>query len=106
MNLEQPNLLKLIKETKGTKALRTPYFDIDANFVKDSVADGLIEYFDMPDTLKPRYQSFTEADITRLRSAGFSSRFRSLEEGVSAYHSWFKEEQPFGISFDYLPVGR
>ena len=39
---QETNLLKLIKETKGTKALRTPYFDIDANFVKDSVADDLV----------------------------------------------------------------
>jgi len=74
--------------------------------LKDSVADGLIGYFDMPDTLKPRYQSFTEADITRLRNAGFSSRFCSLEEGVTAYHSWLKGEQPFEISFGRFSVGQ
>ncbi len=38
---QDTNLLKLIKETQGTKALRTPYFDIDTNFVKNSVADDL-----------------------------------------------------------------
>jgi len=74
--------------------------------LKDSVADGLIEYFDIPDTLKSRYQSFTEADITRLCNAGFSSGFHSLEEGVSAYHSWLKEDQPFEISTDSFSANR
>ena len=31
-----------MKDTKGTRALRTPYWDIDANFVKESVADDLV----------------------------------------------------------------
>ena len=31
-----------MKDTKGTRALRTPYWDIDANFVKQSVADDLV----------------------------------------------------------------
>jgi len=39
---QETNLLKMVKETAGTRALRTPYFDIDANFVKDSVADDLV----------------------------------------------------------------
>jgi len=39
---QETSLLKLMKDTKGTRALRTPYFDIDANFVKQSVADDLV----------------------------------------------------------------
>ena len=39
---QETSLLKLVKESKDIKALRTPYFDIDANYVKDSVADDLI----------------------------------------------------------------
>ena len=40
---QDTSLLKLIKETEGTRALRTPYVDIDANFVKNSVADDLVK---------------------------------------------------------------
>ena len=44
-----------------------------------------IEYFDMPTELRERYQYFTEADMTRLRAAGWQRPFTSLEDGVAAY---------------------
>jgi ADP-L-glycero-D-manno-heptose 6-epimerase len=44
-----------------------------------------VEYVDMPTHLKGRYQYFTEAKIDRLRAAGYSRPFLSLEEGVSDY---------------------
>lgn len=44
-----------------------------------------ITYFDMPETLKPKYQYFTEAKIDRLRAAGYTDPFTSLEEGIKNY---------------------
>jgi len=44
-----------------------------------------IHYFDMPDYLASNYQYFTEANITRLRDAGYKDNFSSLEEGVQDY---------------------
>ncbi len=44
-----------------------------------------IEYFDMPEELRPRYQYFTEADITRLRAAGYQEPFQSFEASVTDY---------------------
>ncbi|HRE33151.1 MAG TPA: ADP-L-glycero-D-mannoheptose-6-epimerase, partial [Candidatus Berkiella sp.] len=38
-----------------------------------------------PEHLKGRYQSFTEADITLLRQAGYAQPFKTVEEGVKAY---------------------
>ena len=35
------------------------------------VEQGLIEYVPFPDALKGKYQSFTQADSTRLREAGY-----------------------------------
>jgi len=32
-----------------------------------------------------KYQSFTQADLTRLRAAGYAAPFRSVEQGVAAY---------------------
>lgn len=49
------------------------------------VDEGLIEYVEFPDTLKGKYQSFTQADITRLRAAGYELPFLTVEEGVGRY---------------------
>ncbi|MEY3605385.1 MAG: hypothetical protein RIQ49_2417 [Pseudomonadota bacterium] len=48
---------------------------------------GLIHYLDFPEDLKGKYQSFTQADITRLREAGCDHRFMPVAEGVEAYIS-------------------
>ena len=39
-----------------------------------------------PDHLKGKYQSFTKADLTLLRSAGYSKTFLTLEEGLAKYY--------------------
>lgn len=44
-----------------------------------------IEYIDMPDTLKGKYQYFTQADMGWMRRVGCDFAFRSLEEGVDDY---------------------
>ncbi len=44
-----------------------------------------IEYFDMPEEIRERYQYFTEADMTRLRAAGYDRPFSTLEDGVRRY---------------------
>ncbi len=46
---------------------------------------GEIEYIPFPAHLVGRYQSFTEADLTRLRAAGYDREFISIEEGVPRY---------------------
>ena len=50
-------------------------------------ADGLIEYIPFPDVLKGKYQSFTQADISALRAAGYSAPFLDVTAGVSRYVS-------------------
>jgi ADP-L-glycero-D-manno-heptose 6-epimerase len=44
-----------------------------------------IEYIDMPEPLRDRYQYFTEARVDRLRQAGYQAPFTSLEQGVGRY---------------------
>jgi ADP-L-glycero-D-manno-heptose 6-epimerase len=44
-----------------------------------------IEYIEMPEALQGRYQYFTQADMTRLRAAGYRQPFTSLEDAVSDY---------------------
>lgn len=60
--------------------------------VADAVIDwhgkGKIEYIPFPKHLEGRYQSYTQADISALRFAGYSEPFRSVEEGVKEYMDW------------------
>jgi ADP-L-glycero-D-manno-heptose 6-epimerase len=53
--------------------------------VKDMTHKGLIEYVPFPAGLVEKYQSFTQADLSRLRAAGYSAAFRPVEQGVAAY---------------------
>ncbi|GEK73149.1 MULTISPECIES: ADP-glyceromanno-heptose 6-epimerase [Halomonas] len=56
--------------------------------VVDYYGKGKIEYIDFPDELKGRYQSYTRADIARLREAGYDREFHTVAEGVKAYLEW------------------
>jgi len=38
--------------------------------------------------LKGRYQSFTQADLTNLRKAGYSDEFKTVAEGTAEYLEW------------------
>lgn len=49
---------------------------------------GDIEYIPFPEKLKGRYQSFTQADMTALRKAGYDKPFKTVAEGVTEYMSW------------------
>jgi ADP-L-glycero-D-manno-heptose 6-epimerase len=44
-----------------------------------------IEYIDMPQSLLGQYQSFTQAPVDKLRRAGFTAPFTTLEDGVKTY---------------------
>jgi len=46
---------------------------------------GELEYVPFPDHLRGRYQSFTEADISALRVAGYDKPFKTVEQGVELY---------------------
>ncbi|SFH58802.1 ADP-glyceromanno-heptose 6-epimerase [Modicisalibacter xianhensis] len=67
---------------------RAEPFKAIAETVIDYYGKGDIEYIDFPDELKGRYQSYTRADISRLRQAGYSAEFRTVREGVTAYLEW------------------
>ena len=44
-----------------------------------------IEYIEMPPNLRPQYQYFTQADITKLRTAGYNKKTTSLENAIKGY---------------------
>jgi ADP-L-glycero-D-manno-heptose 6-epimerase len=55
------------------------------------LAQGFIEYIPFPEALKGKYQSFTQADLTRLREAGYEAPFARVEEGVAHYVRWLND---------------
>jgi ADP-L-glycero-D-manno-heptose 6-epimerase len=48
---------------------------------------GMIEYIAFPPQLVGKYQSFTQADVSALREAGYRDAFLGVEEGVGRYVS-------------------
>jgi ADP-L-glycero-D-manno-heptose 6-epimerase len=51
----------------------------------EAKAKGMIEYLSFPPALKGKYQSYTQADISALRSAGYPAPFLTVEQGVAHY---------------------
>jgi ADP-L-glycero-D-manno-heptose 6-epimerase len=64
----------VINAARGTRAL-----------APELAAQKLIEYVPFPPRLAARYQSFTEADLTQLRAAGYDGEFMDVAQGVAAY---------------------
>jgi len=59
--------------------------------LKELVEEELIRYVPFPDALKGKYQSFTQADITKLREAGYKEEFLDVKAGVERYVKWMLE---------------
>ncbi len=49
------------------------------------IRDGTITYVPMPEALHGKYQSFTQADLTRLRAAGYAAPMLGIDEGIPRY---------------------
>lgn len=47
--------------------------------------DSNIEFVDIPDDIREKYQYYTQADMTKVRSVGFKKPFYDLEHGTKSY---------------------
>ncbi|GAB4399716.1 MAG: ADP-glyceromanno-heptose 6-epimerase [Rhodoferax sp.] len=56
------------------------------------VAQGLIEYIPFPDELRGKYQCYTQADLSALRSAGCDHSFADVASGTAQYVRWLSAE--------------
>jgi ADP-L-glycero-D-manno-heptose 6-epimerase len=61
------------------------FADLAAAVFKGAGRDPQIIYDPMPHTLRDKYQYLTQADLGRLREAGYASPMTSLEDGVADY---------------------
>jgi ADP-L-glycero-D-manno-heptose 6-epimerase len=64
-----------------------PFLNV-ANAVIAATGRGAVEFVPFPDHLKGRYQSFTQADISALRNAGYNGDFRTVAKGTTCYVEW------------------
>jgi ADP-L-glycero-D-manno-heptose 6-epimerase len=71
---------------------RAQTFNDVAHAVISQHQRGQIDYIAFPEHLKGRYQSYTQADMTALRAAGYDAPFLSVEQGVSSYMDWLSKQ--------------
>lgn len=68
----------------GTGKARS-FYDLAANTFRAMEKDVNIEFVDIPEDIRDKYQYFTEANMSKLKSAGYNKEFTSLEDGVADY---------------------
>jgi ADP-L-glycero-D-manno-heptose 6-epimerase len=73
----------------GTGVSRT-WVDLVSAVFGAMGAERRIEFIEMPEELKGKYQYFTKADPRKLRAAGYRGEFTSLEDGVGEYVEFLK----------------
>jgi len=71
---------------------RSEPFNHVAEGVTGHFGKGSVDYVPFPDHLKGRYQSYTQADISKLREAGYTGEFRDVRTGVRDYMAWLDRE--------------
>ncbi len=67
---------------------RAETFNEVARAVIDWHKEGRIEYIPFPEHLKGAYQSYTQADISGLREAGYKKELLTVKQGVTKYLDW------------------
>jgi len=60
-------------------------FNEVANAITSGLGRGKIRYIPFPPELAASYQSFTEADISALRAAGYGAPFKDVRAGIASY---------------------
>ena len=79
------------KRTSGLYNLGTgkarSFYDLAALTFLSMGKEVAISFMDTPEDIRDTYQYFTEADMHKLRAAGYEKPFTSLEDGVADYVS-------------------
>ncbi len=79
----------------GTGQARS-YLDLAHAVCRANGAPEAVEFIPMPKSLRGQYQNFTEARMHRLRAAGYTRPFTSLEDGVTRYvHAYLRGPTPY-----------
>jgi ADP-L-glycero-D-manno-heptose 6-epimerase len=52
-----------------------------------------INFVEMPEVLRGKYQYYTKAEIGKIRAAGYHRPVQTLEEGVAAYIPYLNQDE-------------
>ena len=74
----------------GTGKARS-FYDLADNTFKAMGLEANIEFIDTPLEIRDKYQYFTEANMEKLRAAGYDKPFTSLEDGVREYVNFLSQ---------------
>ena len=72
------SVINALRKSRGEAALS----------IEEASRGGLIDYIEFPPALVGKYQSYTQADMSALRSAGCNHAFSDVQTGVSEYMQW------------------
>ncbi len=79
----------------GTGRART--FNDVVRILIARIGAGAIDYVPFPASLAGKYQSFTQAELSSLRNAGYTESFSTLESGIAqSVDAWDREHEPTG----------
>ena len=73
----------------GTGAARS-FLDLAHALFQALGMEPKIEWVPTPERFRDGYQYFTQADMSKVRKAGYDTAFTSLEEGVAQYARWLR----------------
>lgn len=76
----------------GTGEARS-FWDLATNTFKALGKTPEISFIDTPEDIRDTYQYFTEANMRKLRQAGYQEEFYSLEAGISDYVKHYLAEE-------------
>lgn len=68
----------------GTGKARS-FYDLVAATFKAMVIEPNIEFIDIPESIRDKYQYFTQAEMGKLTKAGYNKKMYSLEDGIFDY---------------------
>ena len=74
-----------MESSTSVPAKRTPGIELARAVFAALGREPRIEYIDMPEAIREKYQYFTQANIAKLRSTGYDAPVTSLEEAVRDY---------------------
>lgn len=80
--IEHPKVCGLFNLGTGTAR---SFYDLAAATFDAMGVERNITFVEMPESLRPKYQYFTESKMDKLREAGYKDDFYSLEEGAKDY---------------------
>ena len=79
----------------GTGSARS-FKDLATNVMESMGKAPHITYIDMPEDLRGKYQYFTQANMIKLRKAGYTTPMTTLEDGVKDYvQNYLMQADPY-----------